>query len=71
MILISYKSIQAYYDYKKKYDFISPKHYSFCNVDVSPCCYYSTEYDEDYDNKTYYYEFSEAVQNGRIGFFKL
>ena len=47
----------------KKYNFIYPMHYTFCNVNVSPCLYSSTEYDEDYDNSDDQYKFAEAVQN--------
>ena len=53
----------------KKYNFIYPKHYNFCNVNASPCLYYSTEYDSDYENDEDYYEFAEANQNDRTEFF--
>ena len=62
-------SIQVYYDYKE-YNPIYPEHYNFCNVNASPCLYYSTGYDEDYDNNENYYEFADAVQNARIDFFQ-
>jgi len=69
LILISYNSIQDYFDYKTAYNLIFPKHSNFCNVNASKCLYYSTEYDSsDYDNDEDCYEFAEAVQNDRTEF---
>ena len=67
---ISYSSIQDYFDYKTIYNFIYPKHYNSCNVNVSHCLYYSHEYDSDYDEDDFY-EFAEAVQNDRTELFNL
>ena len=71
MILISCNTIQDYFDSKKVYNSICPKHYNFWNVNASQCLYYSTEYDSDYDIDEDYYEFVEAVQNDRIELFQV
>jgi len=50
LVLIFYNSIQAHFNYKSNYNSIYPKHYDFCNANVCHSLYYSTEYDDDYDD---------------------
>ena len=64
-----YTSIQDYYDYKSIYNFIYQKQYNFCNVNVCHSLYYSTEYDDYYDDENVFFEFAEKIQNGRAELF--
>ena len=68
LVLTFYNSIQDYFDYKSIYDFIYPRHYDFCNVNVCHSLYYSTEYVSDNDEENGMCEFAETVQNDRAMF---
>ena len=69
LVLMFYNSIQDYFDYKTICNSIFPKHYDFCNANVSHCLYYSTEYDDYYDDENGFYDFAETIQNDRAEFF--
>ena len=62
-------SIQYYFDYKSSHRFIYPKHHDFWYENVCHSLYYSTEYDDDYDDENGFYEFAETIQNDRAEFF--
>ena len=70
LVLIFYNSIQDYFDYTKSFNSLCPTHYNFRNATASPSLYYSTEFDDDYDDDDFY-EFAETIQNDRAKFFQL
>ena len=70
-MLIFYNSIQDCFDYKPIRNSIYPKHYDFCNANVCQSLYYSTEYDDYYDDEDDLYDFAETIQNDRAEFFQV
>ena len=68
LVSIFYNSIQDYFDNKSIYNSIYPKHYEFCNANVCHSLYYSTEYDDYYDDEDDFYEAAETLQNDRADF---
>ena len=40
-----------------------------CSVNTTSCLYYSTEYDEDYDDDDEFEEFAETIQSEREMFY--
>ena len=67
--LISYSSIQDYFDYTKFYNSICPIQWNFRKASASPSLYYSREYDYDYDDgDDDFYELADTIQNYRAKF---
>ena len=69
LVLIFHNSIQDYFDCKTTHNFIDPKNFNSCNANVCQYLYYSTAYDDDYDDGDDFYDFAEIIQNDRATFF--